>query len=146
MSIQIPTPKYEFKHIMPIQMRFNDIDMLGHVNNAVYMEYFDLAKVDYFTQFTQGTFDPRKTGMVVASIHCDYYMPVLPGDKISVATAVDSMGTSSLRLEQRIIDQKGNTKCIATTTMVNIDPATLRSTPITDKWRSDISEFEGRNL
>ena len=36
-------------HITPIQLRFNDIDQMGHVNNAVIMEFFDLGKSEYFT-------------------------------------------------------------------------------------------------
>ena len=35
-------------HITPIQLRFNDIDQMGHVNNAVIMEFFDLGKDHFF--------------------------------------------------------------------------------------------------
>lgn len=35
-------------HTLPLQLRFNDVDMMGHVNNAVIMEFFDLGKSSYF--------------------------------------------------------------------------------------------------
>ena len=35
-------------HTLPLQLRFNDVDMMGHVNNAVIMEFFDLGKSHYF--------------------------------------------------------------------------------------------------
>ncbi|MCF0212479.1 MAG: acyl-CoA thioesterase, partial [Bacteroidales bacterium] len=35
-------------HSIPIQIRFNDIDQMGHVNNTIIMEYFDLGKSRYF--------------------------------------------------------------------------------------------------
>ena len=37
-----------FKHFSPVHIRFNDIDILGHVNNAVQQYYFDIARLDYF--------------------------------------------------------------------------------------------------
>ena len=37
-----------FTHKLPLQLRFNDIDMMGHVNNAVIMEFFDYGKMKYF--------------------------------------------------------------------------------------------------
>ncbi len=40
-----PTP---FKQKTAIQIRFKDIDMMGHVNNANYITYFELARLTYF--------------------------------------------------------------------------------------------------
>ena len=34
----ISEPEYEFRHRLPVQMRFSDTDMLGHVNNSVYLQ------------------------------------------------------------------------------------------------------------
>ena len=36
--------KINFKHTIPVQIRFNDLDVFAHVNNAVIQEYFDLAQ------------------------------------------------------------------------------------------------------
>ena len=33
-----------FKHTLPVQLRFNDIDALGHVNNSIYFTFYDLGK------------------------------------------------------------------------------------------------------
>ena len=38
----------DFRHILPIQIRFNDVDKFGHVNNTVYFQFYDTAKTDYF--------------------------------------------------------------------------------------------------
>ena len=37
----------EFKISLPLQIRFSDIDALGHINNNIYFSYFDLGKVNY---------------------------------------------------------------------------------------------------
>jgi acyl-CoA thioester hydrolase len=40
----------QFKHQLPIQIRFVDIDAFGHVNNAVFASYYEMARVAYFDQ------------------------------------------------------------------------------------------------
>mgnify|MGYP001534377266 FL=1 len=38
----------QFNHTLPIQLRFNDVDKFGHVNNTVYFSFYDLGKTEYF--------------------------------------------------------------------------------------------------
>ena len=38
----------KFRHVMPAQIRFSDVDQFGHVNNSVYFLLYDLAKTTYF--------------------------------------------------------------------------------------------------
>ena len=45
---KVPAAEFPFRHHQPVQMRFTDIDMLGHLNNNVYLTFMDLAKVEYF--------------------------------------------------------------------------------------------------
>ena len=39
-----------FKHKTSIQLRFKDVDMMGHVNNANHFTYLELARVKYFNE------------------------------------------------------------------------------------------------
>ena len=145
---RIPKEEYEFHHRQPVQIRFNDIDMLGHLNNSIYMQFMDLAKAAYFAQFMEGgRFDWGEVTLVIANINCDFYNPTYINEELEVLTAVESMSHSSLRLEQRVVNAAtGQVKCRATTVMVNIDPKTTRSRPITDEWRRRLSDYEGREL
>jgi acyl-CoA thioesterase FadM len=43
----LPSPA-DFRHCTPLQLRFNDVDVLGHVNNEMYFAYMDLGKMRYF--------------------------------------------------------------------------------------------------
>ena len=144
--MNIPEPKFEFRHRTPVQIRFNDIDMFGHLNNSVYLQFADLAKMRYFMQFMVGKFDPMRLGLVVANINCDFYHPAYVQEKLEVLTQVVSIATSSLVMEQRIVNADGQVKCICTTIMVSFDPRTATSVPVTDQWRADLAEFEGREL
>ncbi|MDE6463745.1 MAG: acyl-CoA thioesterase [Muribaculaceae bacterium] len=147
MSYQIPNPGFEFRHRTAVQVRFNDFDMFGHANNGAYLQYCDVAKVAYFTQFLDGPFDPAAAGLVIASIHCEFIEQIVPSDDVEVLTAVASIGTSSLVLEQRVVS-RGGRKVHATVrnVMVQFDPATRTPKPIDDDWRRRIGDFEGRTL
>lgn len=138
---------HEFHHRLPLQMRFNDIDMLGHLNNSVYIQLMDLGKANYFHQFIKGRLDHDKLAIVVANINCDFHAPAYLEEPLEVLTAVESMSEKSLRLEQRIVNSETDeVKCRAITTMVNIDPKTGRAADITPEWRKTLSDFEQREL
>ena len=39
-----------FRHTCDVQMRFNDLDLFGHINNTVYLQYMDLGKEQYISR------------------------------------------------------------------------------------------------
>ncbi len=141
---RIPASTFEFRHRCPVQIRFNDIDMFGHLNNSVYFQFADLAKARYFMQMVGGRFNPKEIGTVVANVNCNFYAPTFFEEKIEVLTAVASISTHSLKMEQRIVNDKGDVKCIIETVMVCFDPSTGETTPVTDQWRNYITQYEGR--
>ena len=57
-----------FKHTIPIQLRFNDFDALGHVNNSVYFSFYDLGKTDYFRNVIPEMTTDQHVGVVIANI------------------------------------------------------------------------------
>ena len=84
-----------FKHKFPIQVRFVDIDKLGHVNNAVYLSYFETARVAYFDQVVGERVDWNKTGMILAKTIIDYKTPVFQHDKLFIYSSVSKLGNKS---------------------------------------------------
>lgn len=143
---EIPQLPFDFKHRVKVQLRFNDVDMFGHVNNAVYLQFFDMGKLAYFKQFMGGDFEHEPTVPVVANINVTFYNPTLIDERIEVLTAVASVSHSSLVLEQRIVTDKGEVKCTATTVMVNIDVHTKHPEPVSDAWRASFAAFEERGV
>ena len=55
------------KHYTPIQIRFHDIDQLGHVNNANYLTYFEVARMAYFKTLVKKEIDWESTGLILAN-------------------------------------------------------------------------------
>lgn len=143
----ISEPEYEVRHRLPVQMRFSDTDMLGHVNNSVYLQFLDLAKVNYFTTVNKSEPDWREINMVVAGINIDFLSQTRFGEPLEVLTQTFSIGTKSLRLNQRVVNSAtGEVKCAASTTMVCINLRAGATEPIPGEWISLINEFEQRNV
>lgn len=137
----------EFKHKYPTQLRFSDFDMLGHVNNSVYLQIMDLGKVDYFAKATGKTPDTKGTIPVVAHIDIDFDQPTMPGEQVMVETATECIGTKSITLRQQIVNaDNGSVKCRTRVVMVNLDLRTGATAEITDADRMAISRYEGREL
>lgn len=136
----------KFHHTLPIQLRFNDVDKFGHVNNAVYFSFYDLGKTDYFSSVCPGV-DWEKDGIVVVHIEADFFTQIFGSDHIAVQTAVTNIGKKSFRLLQRVIDlNSGEVKCTGTSVMVAFDLEKHQSKPLNEEWIKAICEFEGRDV
>ncbi len=134
----------KYKHRVPVQLRFNDADALGHVNNSVYFSFYDLGKTEYFKTIHGKYIDTKDIDIVVVHAEVDFLSPVFLSDEIEVQTAVASIGNKSFTLMQQIVDTKTDTvKCVCKTIMVGFDPQTNTSKPIGEAWKKAISLYEG---
>lgn len=136
----------KFRHTLPIQLRFNDVDKFGHVNNTVYFSFYDLGKTEYFASVCPGV-DWEKDGIVVVHLDADFLSQIFATDHVAVQTAVSEIGTKSFRLIQRMIDtETGEVKCIGTSIMVAFDLEKHESKPLTEEWIQAICDYEGRDV
>lgn len=136
-----------FKHKFPVQIRFNDIDSLGHVNNAIYLCYFDLGKSAYFQTVRTQIIDWTKIDIVVANVNIDYHAPTYFHEKLEVQTKVTGIGNKSMKMLQHLVNtQTGEIKCSCRTIMVGYHPESKISKLISDDWRKAIYDYEGTPL
>lgn len=110
----------DFKYKTAIEVRFADFDMMGHVNNAVYFTYMEIARTKYWTQAIM--WDWEKTGVVIAQASLDYIIPVFLKDKISMYIRTSRIGTSSFDLDYLLVKHvngkeevcaRGKSVCVA---------------------------------
>lgn len=133
----------EFNHQEKIQIRFNDIDVLGHVNNAVQIMYFDFGKVKYFETLKKQVLDWSGSDLVMVNFNVDFLEPIFSSSHIVVKTKVYEIGNKSIKLVQVIQDYKTNhVKSVCRSVMCGFDPKTNKSLLITDEWRDLINRFE----
>ncbi len=134
-----------YKHSCPIQLRFNDADSLGHVNNSTYLSFFDLGKTEYFKAVKGVNYFDLEIDIVVAHIEVDFLKSIYLHESVAVETTVTHIGNKSLNVSQRIISiQTGEIKCNCKTTMVGIDFKTDTTIPISKQWRKELAAYENR--
>ena len=130
------------KHRIPVQLRFNDIDILGHLNNTVYFSLYDLGKARYMEDAGLRGKGPGAPTSVIADVHCTYIHPIHYGDDIYVETRCTEVGEKHFVLEQEMTDGDGDVRSKCRTVMVYIDPTTQKSAPLPDAYRERIREYE----
>lgn len=140
------TKQTEYRHKMSIQLRWMDADAFGHVNNTMYFQYYDTAKMDYFHQVCPDITD--KYAIVTVHLDADFMHQVYTKDEVvEVQTAITRIGKTSFTFRQQLVGVNDHeVKCVGETVMVLFDLKTETTVPFTEEWRKTIEEFEGRKL
>ena len=113
--------EFQFKHEIPVQIRFSDVDQYGHMNNSVYFSLYDLAKTSYFRDVF-GEEERDKFNVVVVNINADFLAPVFFSDELMIETTVIHLGHKSLTMLQRAFNKaSGVLKCQCRTVLVGYD-------------------------
>ena len=126
-------------HTTPIQIRFNDVDQMGHVNNAVIMEYFDIGKEAFFSSHG---LPPTKSDFTVMVVHydVDFKSQIRYHDSIQVETEIERFGTKSLTVLQRVVNTETGTVCVeCRTVMAGYRRSTSSSEVIPDEVKQWLS-------
>ena len=121
----------------PIYIRFNDVDLYGHVNNAIYLTYFEEARMLYFQDAIGTEWDWKKHGIVLARHEIEYKQPLRLGDSAQIELWVSKLGKKSLEISYLIAKKKGEDWVECTTgksVAVTIDYETGKSIPIPREW------------
>jgi acyl-CoA thioester hydrolase len=143
----------DFAHTVEIDVRFADTDAMGHVNNAVYLTYCEMARIRYWTDVTGEPIAPGHEGaesLILAEARITYRAPVFHGEQVAVETRATSVGRSSFILEHRLTAHLPDVgpRLVATSesVMVRYDYASERPTPLGPAFIAAIESFEGASL
>jgi acyl-CoA thioester hydrolase len=134
--------RHPYKLSVPIQVRFRDTDAMGHINNAVYLSYLEVARTEYWHRVI-GVASYNDVDFVVARIEIDFLAQARIEDEIDVWIRVSAMGTKSFRFVYEIVRRRDRQVIVrAETVQVMYDYATQRSKPLSDTQRQKMLEFE----
>ena len=132
----------EYRHVLPLQIRFNDVDKFGHVNNTIYFQFYDTAKTDYISTVCKDV-NWERLAIVVVKIEAEFMAQVKADSHIAGRTRVIKLGNKSFHLEQVIIDidtQEVKSRCLSV--MVLYDLECQQTIPLPEAWRHAISEYD----
>src|SRR5450759_4147879 len=100
----------DFAYQHPIEIRFVDTDAFGHVNNAVYLSYFEAARAGYYARVTGAPFMTGAHGsmhtFVIAEARITYRAPALFGETLIVGCRFSWTSRTSFGLEYSVRAQE----------------------------------------
>jgi acyl-CoA thioester hydrolase len=135
----------DYIHVIPIQVRFSDIDRLNHVNNACYLNYFELGRVKYFNDVFKEHINWNEKGFVLARTELDHLEAIFLTDEVYCFTKVVKTGTKSLTLKNSVV-KKINGELIECASgvgvLVAMDYIQQQSIELPAKWVELIRNFE----
>lgn len=138
----------DFYHVTPIQIRFNDTDGFGHVNNTIIQEYFDIGRVHYLKD-ALGHDKLWKDGRhaLIVSNKTDFNRQTMPDDHIKVYTSVSKIGNKSMHMIQWLV-KEGETEPTASceSVMAGFNRETEKGMVIPDDWREAFNKIERGRL
>ena len=135
--------RYPVRLELPVQ--WGEMDTFAHVNNAVFLRWFETARIAYFERVavpkTLADAGPRP---ILARATVDFRRPVTYPDRIVVEATVTKLGTTSFTMgyrassaQQKAVVAEGEGVVVMT------DPATGQKTPLTAELRAAIAALEG---
>ena len=133
------------RHVYECHVRFSDVDVYGHVNNVLYFEYYQEARIAFLLSLADEPYGAESAmRQVVARIDVDYRRPLLfRPEPYAVETWVTRIGTSSYDLSSRIVDVPGEEATVfskADVRLVAFDLATQRSRPLSEVERGRLEK------
>jgi acyl-CoA thioester hydrolase len=137
----------DYKYKTPIAVRFSDIDAVGHVNNAIYLTYFEEARLKYWREVIN--WDMSKSGVIVGRSEVNYLKPIMLRDQVVCYVRTTRIGNSSFDIMHVLvkITEHGEEICTTgKTVLISYDYKANRSVSIPAAERARLIEFDEPGL
>jgi acyl-CoA thioester hydrolase len=135
----------DFKFKKELQLRWNDMDALGHVNNAIFITYFETARGHYMLEACPG-WDWHKHMFLIANVNVDFRKELLlNAQKPTVWMRTSRMGKKSFVLEYVITSEKKGEQIIhasGTTTQIMFDMRQRKTVEIEAWTKESLTTYE----
>jgi len=137
-----PSKRSDYCWFTPVTLRWNDIDVFGHVNNAQFYEFFDTAVVRFLTAVTSLGPEGETMMMVVAESGCRYLREARFSDELVMGLRIERVGTSSVRYGlAAFLGGSDDAAAEGHFIHVALDRETRRPTPLTPALRAHFDAF-----
>jgi acyl-CoA thioester hydrolase len=126
------------------RVRFGDLDANRHLNNVVYLRYFETARILFMRELWPDH-DPAESGkamgMIFAECHINYRAPGVYQDDVRTYIWVDEIKRSSVRLGfEMVVDARDQTIAEGWGTIVGYDYDHGKARPIPDELRARLED------
>lgn len=131
-----------FKNWEPVDVRWGDMDMMGHVNNAKYFTYLESARIAFFRE--TGFFDALKSSenISLVSAGCDFKQEVRYPATLEIGTLITHISNRSIQMQHGFFFKDTDTLAAkAHSVVVAVDLAVGKSVPLRDELRELLAPY-----
>lgn len=128
-----------FPFEIPIEVRFRDLDPMGHVNNAVYATYLENVRAA-FAREVLGVSEAADFDFILARLEIDYRRPVVFGEAVVAGLAVSSVGRSSFTFDYRL-SVGGEVAATGRSVQVFYDYAARAKKPVPERFSRAVGPY-----
>jgi len=125
---------------LKLKVRFSDCDMMQHVNNAVYLTYFEETRIHYFRNIVGVNWDWNREGVLLRKNELEYLKPVLLHEPVEIYCFLKHIGEKSFTLSYEV-RVEGDLRTTGTSVLVCFDSMAMRSIPIPAKMREGLQQL-----
>ena len=142
---EVLTPE-SFKQVYTVTVRFHEVDMLGVCNNAVYINFFETARLEYIKAAglmpEKGIFSDGKIFFMVRN-EINYRTHAYYDDVLNVYSRISYVKNSSFGFDHLIVKQKSSEIIVdGKGVVVYVDPKTRKSTSLPERFIEKFKSFE----
>ena len=124
-----------------IQIRFSDVDVMGHVNNAVYLSYFEYTRLYYFEELVGPQWNWIEQGILLVKNEVEYLKPLLLKDKATIEMSIGAIGNKSFTFHYELrVNDLVYTKALSTLVCYNSKESKTISIP--EKMKHSFSQLK----
>ena len=134
-----------FRFVHAQEVTFRDLDVFGHVNNAVYLTYIENARIGYMREVL-GVESPEDLLVILAKVRIDFRSRASLGEVLEIGARVSRIGTKSFDVDHEVRGPDARLVAVASTTLVTFDYRGDTTMPVPDLWRERIKSFEAKDF
>lgn len=134
-----------FRFVHAQEVTFRDLDVFGHVNNAVYLTYIENARLGYLREVLSiESFEDLL--VILAKVRIDFRSRASLGEVLEIGARVSRIGTKSFDVDHEVRGPDARLVAVASTTLVTFDYRGDTTMPVPDLWRERIQSFEAKDF
>ena len=126
-----------------ITVAWADMDALQHVNNVVYLRYFEIARIDFLNKINLfDTISPNGVGPVISENNIRYKRPVTFPDTLTVGVTITDIKTDRFVMNYTVFSHAQNAiTTTGTSKVVMFDFETGQKAPIAEPLLSALVSY-----
>lgn len=138
----------DYPVVVDLDVRWGDMDTLGHVNNTVFFQYLESSRIQYHDTLTEdGDVWPEGIGPILASTSCNFRLPIVYPDRLQVGARVIEIGEKKYVMDHVIYSEEhDDVAADGDATVVSFNYSEDQTAPLPDELIRRMEKREGKSF